>query len=65
MLSGQWLDYRGDWYYLDADGRMVTDTYVHSSRGLCYINEHGQWDDQYRRELPPGPGIRVVGEQDY
>jgi hypothetical protein len=65
MLSGQWLDYRGDWYYLDADGRMVTDAYVHSSRGWCYINEHGQWDDKYIRDVPKGPGVHIVGEQDY
>lgn len=65
MLSGQWLDYRGDWYYLDADGRMVTDAYVHSSRGWCYINEYGQWDDKYIRDVPKGPGVHIVGEQDY
>lgn len=65
MLSGRWLDYRGDWYYLDADGRMVTDAYVHSSRGWCYINEYGQWDDKYIRDVPKGPGVHIVGEQDY
>ena len=65
MLSGQWLDYRGDWYYLDADGRMVADAYVHSSRGWCYINEYGQWDDKYIRDVPKGPGVHIVGEQDY
>ena len=65
MLSGQWLDYRGDWYYLDADGRMVTDAYVHSSRGWCYINEYGQWDDKYIRDVPKGPGVYIVDEQDY
>lgn len=65
MLSGQWLDYRGDWYYLDADGRMVTDAYVHSSRGWCYINEYGQWDDKYIRDVPKGPGVHIVGEQEH
>ena len=65
MLSGQWLDYRGDWYYLGADGRMVTDAYVHSSRGWCYLTPGGQWDDRYYSEKPVGPGIKVVGEQDY
>lgn len=65
MLSGQWLDYRGDWYYLDADGKMVADAYVHSSRGWCYINEYGQWDDKYIRDVPKGPGVHIVGEQDY
>lgn len=65
MLSGQWLDYQGYWYYLDDDGHMVEDCYVHSSRGWCYINEYGQWDDEYISELPKGPGIHVVGEQDF
>lgn len=65
MLADQWLDYRGDWYYLDKDGSMVTDAYVYDPRGWCYINQYGCWDDKYLKDKPVGPGVHIVGEQDY
>lgn len=65
MLASQWLDYRGEWYYLQADGSMAEDAYVWDSKGWCYIDKEGTWDRKYRKKVEPGPGVRIVGEQEH
>lgn len=65
MLSGQWLEWGGKWYYLTEDGSMAADAYVPDPRGWCYVNAQGRWDGVYRDKIERGPGIRIVGEQQY
>ena len=38
MKTG-WVEYKGNWYYLDASGAMVTDTVVEGYR----IGHDGVW----------------------
>ena len=65
MLSSQWLDWHGAWYYLTADGSMAKDAFVPDPRGWCYIDDDGEWDGKYRKKVEVGPGIHIVGSQDY
>ena len=65
MLASQWLDYRGEWYYLEPDGRMAEDAFVWDPRGWCYVDTDGTWDGTYRKKIEPGPGVRIVGEQEH
>lgn len=65
MLSGQWLLYHDNWYYLGRDGAMAADCYVPDPRGWCYVDKYGQWDGAYCEQLPAGPGVRVVDDQEH
>lgn len=65
MLAGQWLLWSGSWYYLTGDGSMATDAYVPDPKGWCYVDKEGEWDGKYRKNLEVGPGIHVVGRQQY
>jgi len=64
MCSSQWVQDGSSWYYLTVDGRMARDAYVPDPRGWCYVNHSGAWDGKYSR-LVPGPGVTIVGGQEY
>lgn len=64
MCSSQWVQDGSSWYYLTADGRMARDAYVPDPRGWCYVNHSGAWDGKYSR-LVPGPGVAIIGQQEY
>ena len=61
MLSGQWIKYKGDDYYLGDDGVMVTNCYVQSKDKSKYywIGNDGKWNSGYDTTDPP-KGVRVV-----
>lgn len=65
MLSGQWLEDSGDWFYLEQDGRMAADAFVPDQRGWCYVDKDGEWDGKYRDKIDRGPGVHIIGEQQY
>ncbi|MBR5524857.1 MAG: hypothetical protein IKU51_06295, partial [Clostridia bacterium] len=37
----KWIKWNGAWYYLDADGYMVSNKWVKDSSGWCYLNASG------------------------
>ena len=39
MKSAQWLEWKGNWYYLTESGKMAADTTV----GGYYVNADGVW----------------------
>ena len=42
MLTGEWVKYKNDWYYLGSDGKMLTSKWVKASKGWCYVGADGR-----------------------
>ena len=43
MVANQWVQDKGKWYYLGADGRMLTNT---TTPDGYYVDEHGVWNNK-------------------
>ena len=47
MLSGQWIQVDGKWYYLQRSGLLAREAYVMERDRLCFVDSQGVWDGTY------------------
>ena len=60
MISGQWVSYKGEQYYITKTGVLARNAYVRSEKEIApgrgyiyyYVNHEGQWDVSKDTETP-------------